>query len=321
MTARAFWTVAPGRGEIREEALPPRGTHDVRVRTLFSGVSRGTEALVFAGRVPASEHQRMRAPFQAGDFSGPVKYGYASVGCVDEGPAEWQGRTVFALYPHQTTYIVPSTAVQEVPADVPAARAILAANMETAVNGVWDANPRAGDTVAVVGAGAVGCLVAWLAGRMPGAHVTLIDLNPARAGIARALGVGFATPAGATGEYDLVVHASGSPAGLPLALRLAGLESTVVEMSWYGDQAVTVPLGESFHARRLRIVSSQVGRVAPAQRARWDHTRRLRLALSLLADSALDALITGETSFDALPQTMPHLAAASGDTICHRIRY
>jgi threonine dehydrogenase-like Zn-dependent dehydrogenase len=294
---------------------------DVLVRTRYSAVSRGTEALVFGGRVPASEHQRMRAPFQTGDFPGPVKYGYASVGRVEEGPTGWEGRIVFALYPHQTAYIVPAAAVHEVPADVPAARAVLAANMETAVNGVWDADPRAGDTVAVVGAGTVGCLVAWLIGRIPGCRVTLIDQNPARASVARALAVGFASPSMAVGDCDLVVHASGSPAGLPLALRLAGIESTVVEMSWYGNQEVTLPLGEAFHARRLRIVSSQVGRVAPAQRARWDHARRLALALSLLADPALDALITAETSFDALPQTMQELAAASGDTICHRIRY
>jgi len=230
-------------------------------------------------------------------------------------------RSVFALYPHQTRYVVPASAVHPIPAAVPPARAVLAANLETAINGVWDADVRAGDRVTVVGGGTVGSLVAWIAGRIPGCVVELVDVNPARAAIARALGVRFAVPDAAAGGADVVVHASGSPAGLQLALRVAGFEATIVEMSWYGDQMVTAPLGEAFHARRLTLKSSQVGAVAASQRARWDGRRRLRLALSMLADPALDVLITGESAFDDLPRVMAQLAAAPGDTIFHRIKY
>jgi NADPH:quinone reductase-like Zn-dependent oxidoreductase len=319
--ARAFWIAAPGRGEIRPEILPPPAADEVLVRTLFSGVSRGTEAIVFQGRVPASEHERMRAPFQAGVFPAPVKYGYASVGVVERGPADLHGRRVFALYPHQTHYVVPAAAVSLLPDDVPSGRAVLAANLETAINGLWDARPHIGDRVTVIGAGTVGSLVAWLAGRIPGCRVELVDINPQRASIARALGVGFADPASAAGAADIVVHASASAEGLALALRLAAFEATIVEMSWYGDRAVPVALGEGFHARRLTLTSSQVGSVAPAQRARWDAARRMALALSMLADPALDVLITGESEFDALPQVMAQLASAPGHTLCHRIRY
>ena len=319
--ARAFWVAAPGRGEIRTERIAQATTGEVLVRTLYSGISRGTESLVFRGRVPASEFERMRAPFQEGSFPAPVKYGYANVGQIEQGPPDLAGRTVFTLYPHQTHFVVPSTAVHVLPPGTPPARAVLAANLETAINGVWDARPLVGDRVSVVGAGAVGCMTAWLVSRIPGCEVELVDQNPARAGVAQALGVRFATPDRATGEADVVIHASGAPAGLALALQVAAFEATVVELSWYGDQDVPLGLGQAFHARRLTIASSQVGTVAAAQRARWDTRRRMQLALRLLESPALDALITSESRFEELPDVMERLSHAPADAICHRVKY
>ena len=320
-TARAFWVAEPGRGEIRDETLPSPSAGDIVVRTRFSGISRGTESLVFGGRVPQTEWSRMRAPFQAGDFPAPVKYGYCNVGIVERGPASMQGREVFVLYPHQTRFVVPAAAAHMLPEGVPAGRAVLAANLETAVNGLWDARPHIGDRITVIGAGTVGCLVAWLATRVAGCSVQIVDVNPSRAEVAHALGVPFAEPAQATADADLVIHASGSPDGLALALRVAGDEATVVEMSWYGDRIVPLELGGAFHARRLSIVSSQVGRIAPAQRTRWDYRRRMQLALTLLREPALDVLISGESAFDTLPQLMADLTATPGNVLCHRIRY
>jgi len=263
----------------------------------------------------------MRAPFQAGNFPAPVKYGYASVGRVDEGPSSLAGRSVFVLYPHQTQYVVPAAAVHVLPDGVPPERGVLAANMETAVNAVWDARALPGDRIAVVGGGTVGCLVAWLAGKIPGCVVQLVDVNPAREATARALGVAFAEPSRAAADADVVFHASGNPEGLAAACRLAAFEAAVVELSWYGTRVVPLPLGEAFHARRLTIRSSQVGSVAAPQRARWTHRRRMDFALGLLADSALDALITGESAFDALPDVMARLANSPDGALCHRIRY
>jgi 2-desacetyl-2-hydroxyethyl bacteriochlorophyllide A dehydrogenase len=318
---RAFWIVEPGRGEIRPERLGTPSADEVVVRTLYSGISRGTEALVFQGRVPATEYQRMRAPFQSGNFPAPIKYGYASVGQVEQGPRDLVDRAVFVLYPHQTRYVVPAQSAHVLPEGVPAARAILAANLETAVNGVWDAAPQVGDRIAVIGAGTVGCLVAWLTGRIFGCEVDLVDINPQRTSIAKKLGVRFAAPDQVSENADVVIHASGSPAGLAVALRVAAFEATVVEMSWYGTETVPMPLGEGFHARRLTLKSSQVGSVARSQRPRWDARRRMQFALTLLANAELDALITGESPFDALPEVMATLATAPGDTLCHRIRY
>lgn len=320
-SALAYWLIAPGRGEIRPEILPPPTAGEVLVRTLYSGISRGTESLIFRGEVPPTEYERMRAPFQGGDFPGPVKYGYCSVGVVEEGPADLIGRNGFCLYPHQNRYRIPASALHLLPDSVPPGRAVLAANLETAVNGLWDAEPRIGDRIAVVGAGTLGCLCAWLAVRIPGCRVELIDTNPRRAAIAASLGVAFREPSAASPDADLVIHASGSPAGLRLALGLAGLESRVVELSWYGTREVGLPLGEAFHQRRLTLRSSQVGALAPAQRPRWDHRRRMALALDLLQDPALDVLITGEDPFQRLPEVQARLAEAPGDTLMHRIRY
>jgi len=319
--ARAFWMVAPGRGEIREEPLAAPDLGDVVVRALYSGISRGTECLVFQGRVPASEYQRMRAPFQSGDFPAPVKYGYASVGCIEDGPEDLRDRNVFVLYPHQTRYVVPAAAVHVLPNAVPAARAVLAANLETAINALWDGAPQVGDRITIVGAGTVGCLVAWLASRVPACDVELVDINPERAPIARALGVRFASPGAVSSNADLVIHASGSPVGLELALRVAGFEATIVEVSWYGDEIVPVGLGAAFHAQRLTLKSSQVGSVPPSRRARWDARRRMQLALSLLQHAELDALVTGETDFESLPEVMADLSAGRADAVCHRITY
>lgn len=320
-TSQALWYVGAGRAEIRAESLAEPGPGEVSVRALYSAISRGTERLVMAGRVPPSEFERMRSPFMAGAFPFPVKYGYATVGRVERGPAELQGGIVFALHPHQSAFTVPAEAVVPIPEAVPPARAVLAANMETALNAVWDAAPGPADRIAIVGAGVVGALVAFLCGRLAGAKVTLVDINPARAELARKLGVGFAKPDTAPVDCDLVVHASGTAAGLATALGAAGEEATVLELSWYGAGEVAVPLGGAFHSRRLKLLSSQVGRVAPSHRARWTPRRRLAAALDLLADQRIDALIEPAIKFNDLPARLPDLLASESGILCQLVVY
>lgn len=319
--ARSFWVAEPGRGEIRAEDVPPPHGGEVLIGARVSGISRGTESLVFQGRVPQSQHTTMRCPFQAGEFPGPVKYGYSSVGVIEEGPAARIGERVFCLHPHQDIYVVPAEAAVPVPPGVPDERAVLAANMETAINGLWDAAPRIGDRVAVVGAGVVGGLCAALLRQIAGIELELIDVAPHRAKLAEALGIDFRTPSDASGGADLVIHASATADGLTTALSLAGFEALVLEMSWYGDAPVAARLGEGFHASRLTLRSSQVGAVAASRRARWDRRRRLELALRLLEDERFDAFLTGESGFEELPDVMPRLAAGSGEALCHLVRY
>ena len=319
--ATAYWLRQPGLGELRAEQLDPPGPDDVLVRTLHSGVSRGTELLVHRGGVPQDQRAAMRAPFQAGEFPGPVKYGYLSVGVVEEGPAALRGRTVFCLHPHQTAYVVPATAVTVVPDAVPARRAVLAGTVETAVNALWDLAPLVGDRIAVVGAGMVGCAVARLLAQIPGVAVTLVDVDPGRAAVASALGARFAVPDQAPAGCDAVVHTSGNASGLRLALGLLAPEGEVLELSWYGDELVQLPLGGAFHSGRLAVRASQVGRVSPARRGSRSTADRLGLALELLADPAFDALLTGESDFADLPSVLAAMASGELSALCHPIRY
>jgi threonine dehydrogenase-like Zn-dependent dehydrogenase len=319
--AQAFWLREPGYGEIRPVTLPEPGPEDVVVRTVVSGISRGTETLVFRGRVPPAQYATMRAPFQEGDFPGPVKYGYLNVGAVEQGPPGLRGQTVFCLYPHQTTYVVPAGAVTVVPEGVPPGRAVLTGTVETAVNALWDAAPLIGDRVAVVGAGMVGCCAARLLSRFPAVQVTLVDVDPSRAEVAAALDLDFALPANAAGARDLVVHASATSAGLQLSLDLLAPEGTVIDLSWYGDEEIQLSLGGAFHSRRLGIRASQVGTVSPARSGRRTASNRLTLALDLLRDPAFDALLTGTSRFPELPDVMAQLAAGSLPALCHTITY
>ncbi|MFY9755139.1 MAG: zinc-binding alcohol dehydrogenase [Pseudolabrys sp.] len=319
--AQALWYVAPGRVEIREERLAAPRPGEVRVRALFGALSRGTEALVLAGRVPESEFERMRAPFMGGHFPFPIKYGYATVGRIENGPQERLGRIVFALHPHQHLFNIPESAIVALPETVLPQRAVLAANMETALNAVWDSAAGPADRIAIVGAGTVGALVAFLCGGLAGAEVMLVDINERRAELAQKLGVRFAKPETAKGDCDLVVHASGTAAGLRTALALAGEEATVLELSWYGDTPVAAPLGGAFHSRRLRLISSQVGQVASSHRPRWTHNRRLAAAIDLLADSRLDALLAPMVSFYDLPRRLPDILDARNGVVCQLISY
>jgi len=307
ITARALWTIAPGKAEIRSETLPERDADQAKLHMLASGISRGTERLVLAGKVPENQHGAMRCPLQAGDFPFPVKYGYSAVAHAAEGPVELQGKRVFCLHPHQDIFLAPAAMCVPIPDAVPDNRAVLGANMETALNILWDAQPLPGERALVIGAGVVGLLVAYLLARIPAMAVTIIDPDASRRAIAEKLGVAFAAPEAAPAEQELIIHASANPAGLRQALQCAAFEARIIEASWFGAQEVALPLGEAFHSRRLRLISSQVGAVAPAMRARRSYGERMAQALALLADPALEALVGPATPFQDLPQALPGL--------------
>ena len=322
--ARALWTIAPGIAELRPETLPARAPDQVLARTLASGISRGTERLVLAGKVPENQWGVMRCPLQAGDFPFPVKYGYSAVAHVAEGPVELQGKRVFCLHPHQDVFLAPAAMCITIPDAVPDSRAVLGANMETALNILWDAQPLPGERALVIGAGVVGLLVAYLLARIPAMAVTIIDPDTSRRAIAEALGIQFAAPEAAPAEQELIIHASANPAGLRQALHCAAFEARIIEASWFGAQEVALPLGEAFHSRRLRLISSQVGAVAPAMRARRSFGERMAQALALLADPALEALVGPATPFQDLPQALPGLlnpAPGTSTPLCPLVTY
>ena len=317
--ATAFWVDAPGQGSLRRGAVADPDEGEVRVRTLYTGISRGTESIVFRGAVPRSEWERMRAPFQEGDFPAPVKYGYLNVGVVEQGPDDLVGRTVFALYPHQSVFVVPVDAVAVVPDGVPARRAVLAGAVETAVNILWDAAPLVGDRLTVVGAGMIGCAVARVARGIPGIDVVVVDTDREKEEVCGLLGVAYVHPDDAPKERDLVIDTSGSGEGLQAAVDSAATEGEVIEASWFGDRAVSVRLGGAFHSRRLTIRSSQVGMVPPRRRGSRSTRDRLALALELLRDPEFDHLLTGDSPWRDLPAVMAGIASGSSPGLCHTI--
>ena len=319
--SQSLWYIAPGCAEIRTEPLTPMTNESVRVRALFGALSRGTESLVYRGLVPESEYSRMAAPWMGGAFPFPVQYGYSNVGIVAEGPSDWIGKQVFALQPHQTIYQTNPQDIVPLPVGVSPERAVLAANMETALNAVWDATPGPGDRITVIGGGVVGCLIAYLCGHLPGAEVTLVDINPERAAIASSLGINFSLPEAAPSDCDVVFHCSASQAGLATAIAAAGNEATVLELSWYGDNPVQAPLGGAFHSRQIRLQSSQVGHVSMSHRPRWTHRRRLQAALQMLTDTRLDVLLETAVNFADLPDRLPDLLGARSHALCCLIRY
>jgi threonine dehydrogenase-like Zn-dependent dehydrogenase len=313
--------VAPERIEIRSEILDPLPKNNVQVRTLFSALSRGTESLVFKGLIPESEYTRMEAPFMGGKLPFPVKYGYSNVGRIEHGSPELIGQLVFSLMPHQSIFQTDVNNVLVIPKEIPAQRAVLAANMETALNAVWDASPGPGDRIVIVGAGALGCLIAYLCGHLPGAEVTLVDTNPEREEVAKKLGVQFSSPELAPKDCDLVIHCSASGAGLSTAISSAGEEATILELSWYGSNKIDVSLGGAFHSRQLKLQSSQVGHISLSRKPRWSHRRRLAAALTMLSDARLDALLTEPIGFDALPTELPRIFSAQSSALCCLIQY
>lgn len=319
--ATAYWTVGRERGELRSEELPEAGPEEARVRTLYSGISKGTEMVVHSGSVPPRVAKEMSAPRQEGQFPGPVKFGYLSVGIVEDGPDEWIGQRVFCLNPHQDRYVAPLSELTKIPDGVPSGRAVLTGTVETAVNALWEAGPRLGDRVAVVGAGLVGGIVAALLKTFPLQRLQLVDVDPGRKHLAGILGVEFVHPDDAEADCDIVIHCSASQEGLERSLQLVGDEGDVIEMSWYADRKVSVPLGEDFHARRLSIRASQVGVVSRARRHRRTNADRLELAVSLLQDPVFDSFLTGCSPFKELPDVVQALSEGTLDALCHIIEY
>jgi threonine dehydrogenase-like Zn-dependent dehydrogenase len=319
--ARAIWYAKPGVVELRPQPLPPLAPDQARVKTLFSGISRGTERLVLSGQVGKSEWSRMRAPLQEGHFPFPVKYGYCATGIVEDGPKDLIGRAVFCLHPHQDIFQALFSMLVPIPDGVPPRRATLAANVETALNAVWDSGAAPGDRTVVVGAGVVGLCVASIAARLPGADVTVVDVAADRRGLVESLGARFAAPDRVPQDADVVFHTSVTATGLNTAIACAGLEATVVELSWYGDKPVSIELGGAFHSKRLKLVSSQVGQISPSHRPRWSYRRRMEAALALLTDERLDALVTDEIAFEDAPKLLAKILGADARGLAPVIRY
>lgn len=314
---------------IEECQLADFKEKNVLIETLYSGISRGTESLVYHGKVPISEANRMRCPHQTGDFTYPVSYGYACVGKVIETQSDVsqikKDDIVFVLHPHQDIFCVPEEACNLVPATLTPSRAVLSANMETALNAVWDAEISGTSNHMVIGAGVVGLLTAFVLKSLSGHSPILIDINTAKKPIAEKLGLAFHTPDEIAqknlAEMERLFNTSASEKGLQLAIEQSGFEAKILEMSWYGDKAVNLRLGGEFHSKRLQIISSQVGHIAPAKRETHGYSDRMQEAMKLLSDDKLDALLEPEIMFEALPDHLHDIFNKNSSALCQLVKY
>lgn len=321
--AREYWTEAAGSGGIRAADIPAPGPGEVLIETEVSGISPGTETLVHRGQVPAEVADLMAAPHQLGTLDFPVSHGYLNVGVVRRGPAELLGRRVFTLSGHRSHLVVPESACHVVAAEVPSERALLAGVAEVGLNAVWESQASLADRIAVIGGGLVGLVTALLAARVSPARLQVIETDPRRRAAAGELGLDAVPPEQADGDNDVVLHTSATQQGLRRSLEITGDDATVVEMSWYGDRQPPVPLGADFHARRLRLLASQVGEVAVPKRHRRSRRQRLGAALGLL-DDRFDALVTGSSPLERLPKVMDDFAEGADWTrsqLLHVVTY
>ena len=314
-TVLAYWVEAAGKGALRPTALPAPGPSDVVVCAEFSGISVGTERLVGNGLVPATSASTMACPGMVGSFALPICYGYSLVGTVDGGALA--GRRVFTMHPHQQRAVVASERVVALPESLPAPRATLLPNLETAWNAVHDAELRDGDRerVVVIGGGAIGLLLAFVLSRVANATVVLADIDASRRRFASALpwiGDVVAPDGVEPGRFAVAFHTSATSDGLQLAIDAVGFEGRVIELSWYGSKPVTVRLGESFHHQRKRITASQVATIAASHRAAG-RAARTAAVLDLLADPALDRLLAAPIPFERLPEAFARIYR--GETI------
>ncbi len=302
MDAHALWHVDPAHSVLRQQTLGKLTPGECLVKTRFSMVSLGTERLVCKGGMSPEAYGPMTVPYMQGAFSFPLTYGYSLTGEVIDGPQEWLGERVHAMHPHQDLCVIHSHDLTVVPGNVPLDRAVLASNLETAVNGVWDGQPIMGQRVLVIGYGLIGALIAHLVKPIPGIELHIHDIRGSRKELAIANGHHVWDAAESQpGDYDLIFHTSASSAGLQFAIDHTREEGRVIEMSWYGNQTVNLDLGASFHYGRNRIISSQVSRIASPALPHFDHHRRKSLIFQLLADDAYHKFLGEGIVFDQSP--------------------
>jgi len=315
----ALWHLSEQESAIRSQSLPELKADKCRIESLFSLVSSGTESLVANGEVPTDLHDSMQVPYMEGDFSFPVKYGYSLVGKVVEGSHNLVGQQVHLLHPHQQHCVVNEADITIIPAGIPPQRAVLASNVETALNAIWDSRLSAGDRVLIIGMGLIGSLVARLASQFPATQVSVADTDPARLALAREQGFSQYEPSDA--PFDVAFHSSGSSAGLQTAIDAVGYEGKVIELSWYGTRSAEVKLGGSFHQQRKQIISSQVSQLPSHQQSRWDYRRRKQTVLNLLQDDGWDDFLTATVDFPEAPALFDKLRQGDRSQLSWTIRY
>lgn len=306
--------------ELSPVTLATPASNQIEIASLYSLIATGTERLVAKGLVPQELYDHMAVPYMEGEFSFPIKYGYSLVGRVVTENHPLSGRIVHLLHPHQDRCIVSDHDVFAVPEGVPAKRATLASNLESALNGIWDAEVSIGDRVFISGFGMIGSLLARLLSMMPSVEVVVMDIDPIKRKLAENMGFTVVKDT-EDSDFDVAFNTSASGAGLQACINAVGYEGKIVEMSWYGVKAATLQLGGSFHSMRKRIISSQVSNLPANRRNRWDYLRRREVVFELLRNDAFDVHIGETVSFENLPDLFDDIRRKSPAVLTWAVSY
>ena len=288
---KSYWIDKKNKGYFKFGEISSINSNEIVVKTLFSGISYGTEKLVYSGKVPKSQRNLMKCPYQEGDFGNDIKYGYINVGKVVDGDKSYLGNNIFSLYPHQDFYKIPSNEALIIPNKIPLSRCLLIPNLETAINAVWDTLPSAGDRILVIGAGIVGLLTAYLINKIPGVNLFIVDKDPSKRKITKKLGINFLDAIPKKFDARFIYECTGDHRILNSLKNNITVNSTICVLSWYGDKKSDIALGENFFSKRAKLIMSQVSKISPARYDLNNQDRR-KIALDILdASNDLDHLI------------------------------
>lgn len=309
LSAESFWIRKKNNSFIKKHSISIPQNNEVLVKTIYSGISYGTEKIVYSGNVPKSQRSLMRCPYQEGEFGSNVKYGYMNVGKVMNGPSKLVNRYVYTLYPHQTQYVLPLEELTFIPKLIPIKRCLLTANMETAINAMWDTLPTCGDKILIIGAGIVGFLMAYILMTIIGIEILLIDTDKEKSKIAKIFGIKFSCSIPKSYNANIIYECSGNPSVIDILSSHVNDETVICIMSWYGNSVSNINFGNEFFSKRTKILFSQVAKVSHNRDKYWNNKKRKDLAISLLNDDKLDNLIEKDMiSFHDLPEFFSNTA-------------
>jgi len=318
---RSLWHLSDSQSVIKENTAQNPSPSFLKIQSHFSLISTGTERLVACGEVPGSVHDDMKVPYMEGAFPFPIKYGYSLVGKVITEGHSMTGKLVHAMHPHQDFCLINESDLFEIHSNIPAQRATLASNLETALTAVWDAQVNIGDRVLIVGFGLIGSLIARLLSFIPAIYFQIIEIDKERIQHAEKLGFPVSAILRKHSKFDIAFHTSATAEGLQTCIDGVGLEGKIIELSWYGKKPVKINMGGSFHSQRKQIISSQVGKLPSKYNARWDMKRRKKVVFELLENALFDQQITHFIKFVDTPTFFADLRAGKAKGLAYCIEY
>ena len=319
MKSQSLWLIKKNKPKIlSKDIYYKKNNKTVLVKTLYSGISKGTENLVARGKIHKSQFKIMRCPFQDGNFSFPIKYGYINIGEIIDGPISLTGKKIFTLFPHQTVFEISTKNINLIK-NKNAKKYLLTANMETAVNIFWDSQAKKNDRILIVGLGSVGLLTAYFFKLKGYKNLYVSDVNLSKKSIAKKLNLNF-IHYNKINNLDCIINTTSNYDVLNNSFTKLNLDGKIIEASWYGEKVGKLNLGNEFHSKRLRIISSQVSNIPLHMQKKHNYRSRLKIAINALNDDKLLLLINSVSKFENLEKNYISILKDK-NIIIHAIKY